>query len=375
MVATMRIMTVITCFLLLLTPAAASANGLDVSHALRLSYNFQFEAANQVLETIQKQQPTNPEGYIGQIIVDFLQLQQDPRTARFAISYTNLEKAKHLAMQQQSNQPGSDSDFFYCLVQYYFMKTCSLDKRWLATVASASQSRKLAMELQQQSQGYPDILFVLGDQDYIATLVPGYLKPLFRAFNFRATRAEGLSSIRQASRSGRYTRHEAAQLDITLTTYIEQDYPTARFRAERFLADFPDNLSVRFMYIDILLRQSELDTARILLTNSEQTMQLLPVNSKWLPRFQQMQANLLNAQGLYRQAIAVYQKALDNPNISAVSAGEIYLEIGKLHDILGDRPSAQTAYRACTKSDGLEVHKEEARQYTNQAWPKDRASY
>jgi tetratricopeptide (TPR) repeat protein len=307
--------------------------------------------------------------------VDFLLLQQDPRPAQLASSYANLDRAKDLALQQQKTASSPAGDFFLCLVQYYSMKTYSLDKRWLATVASASQSRKLALELQPQSHLYPDVLFILGDQDYTATLVPSYLKPLFRAFNFRSTRAEGLEKIRHARQNGRYTRYEAAQLDITLTTYIEKDYPAARSSAELFLADFPDNLSVRFMYIDILLRQAEIEPARNLLSQAEQTVRLLPVDSKWLPRYQQMQANLLNAQGLYRQAIAAYQEALDNPNISAVSAGEMLLEIGKLYDILGDRPSAQTAYRACIKGDGLEVHKEEARLYTNRAWPDKRASY
>jgi tetratricopeptide (TPR) repeat protein len=88
-----------------------------------------------------------------------------------------------------------------------------------------------------------------------------------------------------------------------------------------------------------------------------------------------MQAKHLNAQGLYRQAIADYQEALYNPNTSEVSVAEMYLEIGKLHDILGYRSSAQTAYTACIKSDGLELHKEEARQYNQQAWLSLRASY
>jgi len=370
----MRIALVITCFLFLLTPSTV-AGSPGVSDAIRLSYNFQFDAATQVLETFRQQQPADPEGHIGQIIVDFLLLQQDPRPARFATNYANLERAKNLALQQQKSQAGPASDFFFCLVQYYSMKTYSLDKRWPATVASASQSRKLALELQQHSHQFPDVLFILGDQDYTATLVPAYLKPLFRAFNFRTERAEGLNNIRQARQSGRYTRHEAAQLDITLTTYIERDYPAARASAERFLADFPDNLSVRFMYIDILLRQSELDAAKILMTGIEPSIRLLPASSKWQPRYQQMRANVLNALGLYRQAIAVYQEALKNPNTSAVSVAEMYLEIGKLYDILGDRSSAQAAYLACIKSDGLEVHKEEARQYNQQAWLNPRASY
>jgi len=370
----MRIRFVISCFLFLLISVAAIASP-GVSEAIRLSYNFQFDEAIQVLETLRLQQPAEPENHIGQIIVDFLLLQQDPRPANFASSYANLERAKTLAAQQQRSQASPASDFFFCLVQYYSMKTFSLDKRWLATVASASQSRKLALELQQYSNQFPDVLFILGDQDYTATLVPGYLKPLFRAFNFRATRAEGLHNIRQAMQNGRYTRYEAAQLDITLTTYIEKDYPTARASSERFLEDFPENLSVRFMYIDILMRQSELDAAKVLLADTEQTVQLLPTSSKWLPRYKQMQANLLNAQGLYRQAIAVYQQALNNPNTSAVSVAEMYLETGKLHDILGDRASAQAAYLACIKSDGLELHKEEARQYNQQAWLSPRASY
>ena len=371
----MRIMKVITCFLLLLTPAAAPANGLDVSHAIRLSYNFQFDAAHQVLQIFRQQQPYDPEGLISQIVVDFLLLQQDPRPVHFAASYATLEEARNLAARLQKTRAGPESDFFYCLVQYYSMKTYSLDKRWLATVASASQSRKLALELEQHSSQFPDVLFILGDQDYTATLVPEYLKPLFRAFNFRATRAEGLAKIRQARLSGRYTCSEASQLDITLTTYIEQDYTGARASAERFLADFPDNLSVRFMYIDILLRQSEIDSARNLLAGLEPVVRLLPANSKWQPRYQQMQANVLNAQGLYRQAITAYQEALNNPNASAVSVAEMYLEIGKLHDILGERSSAQAAYRACIKSDGLELHKEEARLYTQHAWQNPQASY
>jgi tetratricopeptide (TPR) repeat protein len=370
----MRIVAVIICSLLLLAPLSASGSP-GVSEAIRLSYNFQFEAADQMLEIIRQQQPADPEGLISQVVVDFLLLQQDPRPVHFTASYANLEKARNLAVQLQKTRAGPESDFFYCLVQYYSMKTYSLDKRWLATVASASQSRKLALELEQHSNQFPDVLFILGDQDYTATLVPGYLKPLFRAFNFRATRAEGLAKIRQARESGRYTRFEAAQLDITLTTYIERDYPAARVSAERFLADFPDNLSVRFMYIDILLRQSEIDTARDLLTSLEPEVRLLPASSKWQPRYQQMGANMLNAQGLYRQAIAAYQEALSNPNTSAVSVAEMYLEIGKLHDILGDRASAQAAYSACIKSDGLELHKEEARQYTQKAWLSPRASY
>ena len=370
----MRITAAITCSLLLLTPLNVSSSP-GVSEAIRLSYNFQFDAAHQILQSFRQQRPDDLEVLISQIVVDFLLLQQNPRPVHFTASYANLEKARTLAAQLQKTKAGPESDFFFCLVQYYSMKTYSLDKRWLATVASASQSRKLALELEQYSNDFPDVLFILGDQDYSATLVPGYLKPLFKAFNFRATRAEGLAKIRQARESGRYTRFEASQLDITLTTYIEQDYPTARSSADRFLADFPDNLSVQFMYIDILLRQAELEAAHKIFSRVEQTVRLLPATSKWLPRHQQMMANLLNAQGLYPQAIEAYQMALDSPNISAVSVAEIFLEIGKLYDILGDRTSALEAYRSCVRSDGLEVHKEEARQYSNQIWPHKRASY
>ncbi|MBU0934931.1 MAG: hypothetical protein KKI09_15970 [Spirochaetes bacterium] len=370
----MRFILLLFCFFLLLTPLAAVGSS-GVNQAIRLSYNFQFDQAKRLLESHRQQQPADPEGYIGQIIIDFLQLQQDPRPAHFEASYANLEKAEALAKQLQPAQSDTDSDFFFCIIHYYYMKTYSLDKRWLATVASANRSRKLALDLEAYSQQYPDVLFILGDQDYTATLVPGYLKPLFQAFNFRAERAEGLNNIRQALEHGLYTRFEAAQLYITLTTYIEKDYSSARASAEQFLVDFPNNLSVQFMYIDILLRQAEISRARELLASSEQSVRVLPANSKWHPRLLQMQGNQLNAQGMYRQAIARYQEAMVNPNISAVSVGEMYLEIGKLYDILGERRSAQAAYRDCEKSDGLEVHKEEARQYVRNAWPKQRASY
>lgn len=370
----MGISTVLACFLLFLTPLQTTADQ-GVREAIRLAYNFEFSAANRILKTHLELQGTDPEAHICRIVVDFLLLQQDPRPANLTQSFTNLEAARSLASQLQRTRAGPESDFFSCLVQYYLMKTSSLDKRWLATVASASQSRRLALDLERHSDRFPDVLYILGDQDYTATLVPAYLKPLFRAFNFRTDRAAGLESIRQASRKDGYTKYEASQLDITLTTYIEKDYPRARARANDFLVKFPENLSVRYMYIDILLRESDIESAMELLSGCEQAIRHLPATSKWRPRHQQMRGNLLNAQGQFRQAISAYTEALGNPNISAVSVGELYLETGKLYDILGERAAAQAAYQACIRSDGLEVHKEEARQYQRQSWPYGRGSY
>lgn len=360
---------------LLLLAAPVTAASSRVSEAIKLSYNFQFEQANALLEVQRQQQPASPEGYIGQIIVDFLLLQQNPRTEHFTSSYANLEKAEAAAAQLKKTQSSTDNDFFQCIIHYYYMKTYSLDKKWLQTVASANKSRKLALELEPYSRQYPDVLFILGDQDYTATLVPGYLKPLFKAFKFRAERAAGLNNIRQALVSGEYTRHEAAQLNITFTTYIEKDYYEAQRSAEKFLIDFPENISVRFMYIDILLRQGDLEKARTLLAAAGQQVARLPAGSKWQPRYLQMQGNMLNAQGAYRDSIAQYLAALARPELSAVSVGEILLEMGKLYDILGDRSAAIAAYHDCEKSSGLEVHKEEARMYARTPWTEARASY
>lgn len=347
----------------------------SISQAISLAYNFDFDAAGRLLDSQGRQRPDDYQVLIGRLVFDFLRLQQSPRPDLFAVSYANLAKAEDQAKSMARSRPGTEADFFLCMVQYYYMKTYSLDRRWLQTVSAASQSRRLALALEPHGAQFPDILYILGDQDYTATLVPGYLKPLFHAFNFRAGRAAGLANIRRAGSTGYYTRLEAGQLYITLTTYVEKDYNNALAAAEAFLGEAPGNLSVYFMHVDILLRKGELARARQLLEDGERLLAGQTADSKWWPRYRQMQGNLHNAQGRYRDAIALYQQALAAPALSAVSVGEIYLEIGKLQDVLGDRAAALAAYRACEKSSGLELHKEEARQYQRSPWPERRGSY
>lgn len=347
----------------------------EVTEAIELAYNFQFDDAETVLEEYQRRNPEDLKGDLGRIVFDFLLIKQNPLKQNFQRIYEHLERAEEKVKTLLEEREEETLRFYLCFINYYYMKSYALEARWIRTLSHALEARKLAVALEDRLALLPDLYFILGDQDYSTSLAPEYLKPLLRTLNFTPDRYGGFSYIRQATQKGDFTRYEASLMYISSCIYVEKDYRSALDSSERFLQEFPGNLSVRFFLIDLLLRRGEVEEAESLMEGLGRQVESGAIGGKWIPRYIQMRGNLRNARGDYPGAIEFYRQALSYPEISGYTATEIALETGKLHDILGNRKEAMAAYKECAKGGGLELQKDEARTLRREPYTESRGSY
>jgi tetratricopeptide (TPR) repeat protein len=308
-------------------------------------------------------------------------INQNPKEDNFLRMYQALEEAEQRLgplLAASSDPPGDDRhtlEFFQCLVDYYYMKTCALDGSWVRSVRHAVRARRGALALQAAGYANPDLPYILGDQDYSTALIPPHLKVFLAPLNFSPDREAGISHIRQTVIQGNLMQPEAAILYISANIYVEHNYQAAMETVRDFLQDFPDNLTARFFFIDLLLREGDLSSADQLLAGLTARYSEDLLSGKWEARLWQMQGNRLNAAGDYRGAVELYQRALDHPDFNGFSATEAALEMGKLLDILGDRQGAREAYRLSYRSRGLELLKTEARELRSHGFTGSTGSY
>ncbi len=359
---------------MVLTGISAFSAPIRVDDAIQLAYNLKFDQAEEVLAEYRSENPADVWGDLGQVVYDFLKVKQDPGDENFNRIFSDLKTAED-KVDETDNSGGVDGTFAACFLCYYRMKSYALSERWIHTAASAVEARKLSVELLERGNFPPEMYFILGEQDYTTSLAPDYLKPLLKGLNFSPDQAEGLAGIARAAKEGGLTRYEANLMYISSCIYIEKDYDSAIRTAESFLGEFPGNLSVRFFYIDLLLRTGRLSEAEKLLSFYETAPGSGELAGKWLPRYIQMTGNLCNALGDYNSAVELYRESLSFDEISGYTASEINLEMGKLLDITGRRQEAIAAYKACYQGDGFTLHKDEAKELKKDAYSADRGSY
>ncbi|MCK5201095.1 MAG: tetratricopeptide repeat protein, partial [Spirochaetales bacterium] len=337
--------------------------------------NFQFSTAKAALDDYQQQNPEDFQGDMGRIVYNFLLLKQNPLEQNFERIYDHLKSTKKRVDEDLKNSENDLLRFYLCFIHYYYMKSYAMEDRWLMTLGHASKVRKLSVGLKDRIDDFPDLYFILGDQNYTTSLVPEYLKPMLKVLKFTPDRYGGYEFIRMAIEKADFTRYEAALMYIGSSLYIERDYLSALEASETFIKEFPGNMSVKFFLIDLLLRNGDIEEAELLMDRAKDDYNMGRLKGKWIPRYIEMTGNVSNSRGDYRNAIELYEKAMDFPDISGYTATEIALEIGKLYDIIGNREEAVKAYKVCAKGNGLELHKEEARVLQHSPFTESRGSY
>ncbi|MBI9102476.1 MAG: hypothetical protein JEY99_08685 [Spirochaetales bacterium] len=347
----------------------------EITSALGLAYNFEFEKAEEILLRYRTGHPDSVEAELGIIVYDFLLINQNPSRENFNRIYDQLETLEERVTDYLKVYDDYIFRFYDCFINYYYMKSYALDGKWIRMAVHAARARELAVTLKTKINELPDLYFILGDQDYSTSLVPDYLSHFLRALKFSPDRYQGLSYIKEAVELGEFTRNEAALFCISTSIYVEKEYDEALERSYEFLEEFPDNLSVGFYLVDLLLRLGEIEAAEERFLLMEARVASGALGRKWIPRAIQMRGNLNNAMGDYGRAIEFYLEALGHRELSQYSVTEITLEMGKLYDIMGDRSAAQSAYRDCMKSGGLELMKDEAKLLRREAYEGGRGSY
>ena len=302
----------ITVVLILLAVLSAGAlNNPEIDEAIKLAYNFQFSTAKAALDDYQRRNPEDLQGDMGRIVNNFLLVKQNPLKQNFDRIYDHLESTKKRVDNNIKNGKNELLSFYLCFIHYYYMKSYALEGRWFRTLTHAVEARKLAVELRGCIDDFPDLYFILGDQDYSTSLVPEYLKPLMKVLKFTPDRYSGFSFIRQAIEKADFTKYEAALMYIASSLYVERDYLTALKTSELFIKEFPGNLSVQFFLIDLLLRKGDVEEAELLMEQVEDNFDLGRINGKWVPRYIQMTGNFSNFRGDYKGAIELYKQAME----------------------------------------------------------------
>ena len=366
---------ILATFIILIALPLGALNNPEVDKAIRLAYNFQFITSEAALDDYQRRNPEDLQGDMGRIVYNFLLLKQNPVKQNFKRIFNHLKSTKKRVDEASDNNENDLLRFYLCFIHYYYMKSYAMEDRWLRTMAHAMKTRKLAVALRDRIDDFPDLYFILGDQNYTTSLVPDSLKPLLKVLKFTPDRYGGYEFIRLAIEKADFTRYEASLMYIASSIYVERDYLSALETSEIFIEEFPDNLSVKFFLIDLLLRKGDIEDAEILMESAREDYNVGRITGKWVPRYIEMTGNISNFRGDYLEAIDLYKQAMEFPEISGYTATEIALETGKLYDIIGNREEAVKAYKVCVKGNGLELHKEEARALQSSPFTESRGSY
>ena len=273
--------------LLLVISHVSAAERNEITDAIRYAYNLRFDKAEEIISKYIKENPDNLTGYAGRAVYDFLVINQNPDQENIDTIFKNLREFEEILDNRLSRDNSVETRFYKCFADYYFMKSYALNRNWISSFRSASRSRSLALELKEHIDILPDLYFILGDQDYTASLVPSSLEPLMRFVSFSPDRAKGLRLLEKAMEHGVLTRHEARMFYISSMIYVEGNFKKALELTDSFLEDFPENLTAVFYRADILLRKGRIIEAVRMLDRIDAIYIKGGLAGKWLSKYHQ----------------------------------------------------------------------------------------
>lgn len=249
---------------MLVVAAAAAQTPVTLDNGYREMYNLQFDAAHQVLQQWEKQDPENPLGPVSnaaaylfaefdrlhvlesELFTDNKKFEQrskltpDPNAKRAFDA--ELDKSDALANQILSKDP-SNADAMFAKVLGQGLRgdyAAMIEKRDLAGLSYMKSGRALAQQLVSVHPDYYDAYLAMGVENYLLSQQAAPMRWALRLTGAQTDKQTGLNNLRLTAEHGHYLL-PYARLLLAVAALRDNDKDQARQILSRLSQEFPQN--------------------------------------------------------------------------------------------------------------------------------------
>lgn len=216
-----------------------------------------------------------------------------------------------------------------------------------------------------------DAYYGLGLYHYAFSRLPGFYRTLASIILPTGDREQGLKELRLAAEKGTYTKMLAKVALLRIYGTPEESYEEALPLAEELIARYPGSPE---LYFHLALIYSELGRHPEALRIAEEIRVHIEREENhftkvMLPRYWQLMGKIFMDHGDFSQAIAFFQKAIEEGNKRyAWAVAWAWTRMGMVYDLLGQREEARKHYKMALKVETNSLAQDYAKRYLSEPY-------
>ncbi len=233
-----------------------------ISRGVELSYNFQFESANDIFDELIRKFPNDPQSYHYKSSILLWKFASDKNEKDFekffSLSEIAIEKSEAILKDDDKN-----SVAFFILGSNYGLRSIAYLKAGesLKAVWAVKKARSYLNDLKKSQPENFDANLGLGLFDYSLSFTPGFFKWALNIAGISGNRDEGIKNLKIALKNGKKTKIEAAYYLSQVYSDAIIDYEKALNYIKPLAEKFPENELFNYSYGVILLKSKRLNEA------------------------------------------------------------------------------------------------------------------
>ncbi|MEP7145592.1 MAG: hypothetical protein ABI792_01145 [bacterium] len=326
------------------------------SKGIGFIYHIRFDSAKIIIDEVIRSDPKNPAGYFFLSMIDWwrinLNKENDSLDEKF---FKEIDKVIEIADEKLDVNEFDDNAMFYKGGALgYRGLVRSLRESWLKAAEDGREALNLLQKAYDINRNNKDVIFGIGMYNYFAEYVPDaypVVKPLMLIFP-KGDKIKGLSQIKESSNDSKYTKSEAKYVLAYLNLVYEKNYNEAEFYSKILHEEYPENpIFAKYLY-NSYVGQGKFDMAlegwKKIIENIDSGKTgydnlNLKREANYYVALSLSKMNRLSEAEPYIITAEEATKILDKDNESAYTAF-IYLVSGMMHDLKGNRSTAELYY-------------------------------
>ena len=244
-------------------------------------------------------------------------------------------------------------------------------KHYLAAYKGVKKAIRLFEETLKLDPEQYDAYYGLGLYHYAFSRLPGFYRTLASIILPTGDREQGLKELHMAAEKGTYAKMLAKVALLRIYGTPEESYEQALPLAEELIARYPGSPE---LYFHLSLIYSELGRHPEALGIAEQIRVHIERKENhftkvMVPRYWQLMGKIFMDHGDFSQAIAFFQKAIENGNKRyAWTVAWAWTRMGMIYDLLGKREEARKHYKMALKVETNSLAQDYAKRYLSEPY-------
>jgi len=246
-------------------------------------------------------------------------------------------------------------------------------KRWFKTLIPAYLGFKITKAVGDKNPEIKDAMLPIGVVEYYVALRSSLLKWAASLFGLETTKEAGLDKMEIAASEGNFAKIEARSLLSFIYLWEAPNNAKALKHSTILANQYPKNFYFVLMYAESLIKTKKYDKAlTILLQLNKDFVDLTPTQKLQMKSYLDYEwglywfekDNLVKSKKYAESSIKDYKAELDIYLTNAL------LLLGNVHDVIGNRKEAKSAYQKCIDLDNNSYAVELAKIYTDKPYKK-----
>ncbi|OGU57738.1 MAG: hypothetical protein A2V66_17290 [Ignavibacteria bacterium RBG_13_36_8] len=220
------------------------------------TYNYEFEAADKIIDEGLKKNPDSPKYYflrIGTELIKSMKFRDDAEIEHKQVVTDSINNmiipfAENAIEMFEDNTKTLEDKFFLGCIYGYLGRIYGIQRSWLSAFSYVKTGKNLLEEVLEEDPTYYDAYMVLGMFNYFADRMGGFIGIVASILGLSGDRDIGLDYLKIAQQKGVYTSAQATYILLELYSRLENNEFAAFPYFEEFVKRYPKNAHIKNWY-------------------------------------------------------------------------------------------------------------------------------